>query len=492
MRTRALIALTAVAFASLWPAVHPALPQLPNGDVFTSLGVARHLAAGDGFLNDTVYPLFTAYPWGRTLPQPLLHRPPGLAVLLLPAWWLAEGDPVRAEQLVQPVMVVVIGLIVLVGLLGLRRQGHLAGGGAWLLLLLFNPLLALAVSWGWGEVPGALLLLGLWRLNRNRPPAGQSVGRTVAFAAICAALAMVRSDLLWAPVMWWAAAAVGDPRRRYLASLRRTLLAALVGLVLIAPWYVRVASYSGAPLSNPLVDAVQLDLAEEWWDYPLLRSRTPIPLTENLAAHPVAALHKTAVGIKSYLRTLGLWLPWLAWLTGGVLWTVQTRRRLRRHQPVWRAIGPVGWLGLTLGLMMVQYGFFSHETRHMLPLLPVLAFEGVALADGRLRRTVRSRWRRAAALTLAAWLMLQLTRPGLGGEAGNVMTARELAPRVDAVTAALADLPPGPVFSDNAAVPWRLGRACVWSPYDATIEQEIRRAVPGMADAPWVRIMDLP
>ena len=73
----------------------PRLPQLPNGDVFTSLGVARHLAAGDGLINDTVYPLFTAYPWGQTMPQPLMHRPPGLAFLLLPAWWLSGGDPVR-------------------------------------------------------------------------------------------------------------------------------------------------------------------------------------------------------------------------------------------------------------------------------------------------------------------------------------------------------------------------------------------------------------
>lgn len=488
MRTRALIVLAAIAFGGIWLAVHPALPQLPNGDVFTSLGVARHLAAGNGFMNDTVYPLFTAYQWGQTMPQPLIHRPPGLAIVLLPAWWLADGDPVRAEQLVQPVMVVVMAIMALVGLQALRRHGSLAAGGAWLLLLLISPLLALAVSWGWGEVPGALLLLVLWLMIRNRPPAGHSPGRTVAYATICAVLAMIRSDLLWAPVLWWVAAALCDPRGRLLTAVRRTALAAVVGVVLIAPWYAHVSSHSGAPLSNPLMDAVQLDLAEEWWEYPRLRGRTPLPLAENLAANPVAALQKTAVGVKSYLRTLGLWLPWLAWLTGAVLWTLQTRRRLRRRQPVWRAIGPLGWLGVTLGLMMVEYGLFSHETRHMLPLLPLLAWEGVVLADRRLRRTMRGPWRRAAVLTLAAWLMLQLTRPGLGGEWGNVATARELADRVDRTTAALADLPPGPVFSDNAIVPWRLGRPCVWSPYDATIEAEIRQAVPAMAQAPWVRL----
>jgi len=488
VRTRALIIVAAAAFGGLWLAVHPALPQLPNGDVFTSLGVARHLAAGDGFTNDTVYPLFTAYPWGQTMPQPLIHRPPGLAIVLLPAWLLADGDPVRAEQLVQPVMVVVMALLALLGLMGLQRQGNLPGAGAWLLLLLISPLLALAVSWGWGEVPGALLLLASWLMIRNRPPAGQTAARTVLYAAICATLAMIRSDLLWAPVLWWVAAAACDPRGRFGLAVRRTALAAVVGVVLIGPWYAHVASHSGAPLSNPLIDAVQVDLAEEWWDYPLLRSRTPLPLAENLAAKPVAAAHKTAVGVKSYLRTLGLWLPWLAWLTGAVLWVLQWRRRRRRRQPVWQAIGPLGWLGLTLGLMMVEYGLFSHETRHMLPLLPVLAWEGVVLADRRLGRVLRAPWRRAAVLTLSAWLMLQLTPPGLGGEWGNVATAKELVPVVARTTAAMADLPPGPVFSDNAIVPWRLGRPCIWSPYDEAIEQEIRQVVPAMTWAPWIRL----
>ena len=109
MRAGALLLLATALFGLVWLAVHPPLPQLPNGDIYTSLGVARHLANGDGLLNDSVYPLFTAYPWGHVMPQPLIHRPPGLAVLLLPAWYLADGDPVRAEALVRPVMMVLFG-----------------------------------------------------------------------------------------------------------------------------------------------------------------------------------------------------------------------------------------------------------------------------------------------------------------------------------------------------------------------------------------------
>ncbi len=70
MRTRALIVLAAVAFGGVWLVVHPALPQLPNGDVFTSLGVARHLAEGDGFQNGSVYPCSRPIPGARPCPSP--------------------------------------------------------------------------------------------------------------------------------------------------------------------------------------------------------------------------------------------------------------------------------------------------------------------------------------------------------------------------------------------------------------------------------------
>ncbi len=489
MRTVAIIAAVSILFGVVWLSIHPAEPQLPNGDVFTSLGVARHLAAGHGLMNDTVYPLFTAYEWGQTMPQPLVHRPPGLAFLLLPAWWLSGGDPVRCEALVQPVMVVVIVLVALVGLLGLRRQGHLAAAGGWLLLLLISPLLSLAVDWGWSEVPAGLMLLVLWRGIRNRRPADLSGARTVGFALLAAVLAMIRSDVLWVPVLWWFGALLADPRPRWRRSLARTLLAGAVGTVAITPWYAHVTTHTGAPLANPLVEAVQLDLSETWWEYPLLRGRTPVPLAENLQAQPAAAVHKVAVGIRVYLRTLGLWLPWLVWLAALVLWAARLRLRLRRGRAVVRAIGPPGYLAITLGLMILQYGLFSHEYRHLLPLLPVLAWEAAILADTSLRRRVRGDWRRGLLLAVLTWLCLRVTPPGLGAEYGNLTTARELSDRVDRVVAAHAQLPPGPVFTDSAIVPWRLGRPCVWSPFDASVEAAIRREVPAMADAPWVRLL---
>ena len=145
---------------------------------------------------------------------------------------------------------------------------------------------------------------------------------------------------------------------------------------------------------------------------------------------------------------------------------------------------------LTMILMVLQYAFFSPETRHLLPVLPLFAWEFVLLVDARLR-SIRLPAARAVTLAAMAAVALLLSPPGLGGEGGNVQTALELVKTVELETERVRGLPPGPVFSDNAVVPWRTGRPCVWSPYDAAVEAEIRDAVEGMADAPWVRILPI-
>jgi hypothetical protein len=249
-----------------------------------------------------------------------------------------------------------------------------------------------------------------------------------------------------------------------------------------------VTSHSGSPFANPLTEAVQLDLSEEWWDYPLLRGREPLPLSENLRQNAGPAVAKVAAGVRSYVRTLGLWLPWYVWLACVPLWIERTWQRRRRGRTLARAAGPPGLVLLTLALMVLQYAFFSPETRHVLPVLPLLAWEFVLLVDGRLR-SISLPVARAATLAAMAAVALLLSPLGLGGEGGNVQTAVELVGTVARETSRVGQLPPGPVFSDNAVVPWRTGRACVWSPYDAEVEAEIRKVVEGMADAPWVRIL---
>jgi hypothetical protein len=358
-----------------------------------------------------------------------------------------------------------------------------------LLLLLVNPLFGLAGSWGWGEIPCAVLLLALWFLLRWRGPADLSLPQSAWFAGLAGLLALVRSDLLWVPVLWWLIVGLGNRRRRRAALVRRTLLCAVVGVAILLPWWLHVAQHTGKLFGNPLTDAIQIDLSEPWWNYPHLRSREPIPLGENLRENPGPALHKTAWGVRHFTRTLGDWLPWLFWCACLLLWVHRTWRRRRRGHPLLRAAGPAGLPVLTLPLLMAQYAFFSPETRHMLPLLPLFAWIGVALAAGSLRPRGTRRWIRGAILTAGTGLALWLTPPLLGGEESNVRTARELEQRVAQVAATAAALPPGPVFSDNAAVPWRTDRPCVWSPFDGRVEAEIRQAIPAMASAPWVRIL---
>ncbi len=492
MRTLGLSLAAGLCFVIAWHLAQPPLPQLPTGDVFTSLATARHLSRGDGLVNDTIYPLFTAYPWGREVPQPLLHRPPGLAVLLLPAWWLADGDPARAEQLVRPVMLAMLGLVAALGAWALQRRRAGAAILAWLILLLVNPLLALAVHWGWGEVPVGLLLLVLWLMVRHRRPAAMSPTRTATYALVCGLLALVRSDVLWVPVLWWLVAGLTDRRRPWALLARRTLLAAVVGVAVLLPWWLHVARHTGHPLANPLTDAVQLNLRVHWWDYPLLRSRTPLPLAENLAQNAWPAVLKTGAGVRLYLRTLGHWLPWLLWLACLALWGRRTWRRLRRGRHWLPAAGPPGLLAATLCLLVLEYAFFSQETRHVLPLLPLFVWEAALLADHALRRRLRRVAWRAPALAAAAIVIVQVTPPSLGGEAGNIAHARRSAERVAELAREHADLPPGPVFSDTAILPWRLDRSYVWSPFDAAIEAEIRAEVPALREAPWVRLTPPP
>jgi hypothetical protein len=487
VRNAALALAAAALFGACWLIAYPDLPLLPNGDVYTSLGVARHLAEGRGLLNDTVYPLFTAYEWGQTMPQPLIHRPPGLAALLLPAYLAAGGDPVVTESLVRPLFLAFLAGAVFVGVLALARRDRLHTAPALLILLMVNPLLALGVRWGWGEIPAALLLMILWLMVRRRAPSRFSLVATLVFSVLCGMVALIRSDLLWVPVLWWVVTGLVARRRHWPALLGRTAVAAVAGVAVLLPWWLHVIHHAGSPLANPLTDAVQLDMREEWYDYPRLRGRDPIPLGENVQHNLGPALHKVASGVRSYVRTLGLWLPWYFWLTVLPLWAVAALQRTARGHPPLRSLGPPGLMWLTVALMVLQYAFFSPETRHLLPILPIVAWEGVLLADRWLQRP-RDRRLRAAALAGLATAAVLLSPPNLGGEAGNVLTARALTGDVAAAAASARDLPPGPVFTDSAAVPWRLGRPAVWSPYDAGIEAEIRAAVPAMADAPWVRL----
>lgn len=91
MRSTLFILLIGILFLVVWMAIYPTPPHMPTSDLFTHLSVTRHLVEGQGFRTDVVYPVSLAYDFATELPQPLIHRPPGYAVLLVGPYLLARG-----------------------------------------------------------------------------------------------------------------------------------------------------------------------------------------------------------------------------------------------------------------------------------------------------------------------------------------------------------------------------------------------------------------
>ncbi len=472
-----------LAFVGLWLALYPAHPLLPTADAYAHLSVARHLVQGDGFLIDMAYPLTTAFTWGRQIPQPLTYPMPGFAVILTVPYLLAGGDPAATVAIMRITLAVLLGVAVAIGSHGLVRRGATPALPAWILILLFSPLLALATNWGWTEVPASVILLGLWLRWRDRATTRATLtrGTLVVDGLVAGALTMLRLDLLWIPVLWWR------------GRLRGLGWVALGWLIVCTPWFVRTTIVTGSPVTNVPSQAVELDMQSPWWTYPMLRGLTPVPLLENLRAHPHEALVKVRHGIRFFAETLGQWLPWLLWLIAMGLGIRSIIRGRTQGGPSATLTAPLVTLALTLAFLVLQYALFSQEVRHLLVLLPSLSWELALGANDALPRHGRpwtTSWSRALILTAAIAAALVVTPPGIGGEQNGVDSARHDAPRVAALTRKALALPPGPAFSDNDAVLWYSNRPGISSPRDTTIEAAIRTTVPGMSIAPWLRLFE--
>lgn len=538
------VAAAALLFAAAWALLHPAVPPEPSADLYDSLSVSRHLLRGDGFLCDVAYPLSFAFPFAARLPQPLVHRPPGQALLLLPAVAAAGGDPGRALAAARGLYLLLLVLLAAAGLAAARRDG--AGGAVapWLLLLLFNPLLAMTASCVQSEVPAALLLALLWWRWRWRPAAAAARPEAVqapapadparpsaaprsparaaaADGALAAALTLLRPELAWVPLLWAAAG-----RRRW--TRRAALTAGAVWLLLLAPWAARNAAVAGSPFFSLQVYAEHLKETPAHPGYDVYRSLSPEPFWSTLAREPGVVAAKTAAGLRYFAARAGRWLPWplwaaAAWLLLGSAWRARRGSGPGAGDPgagspeaggpgggddgparpggSGRAPGasgrPAGDLALavaTLALLTVQYAALSHTVRHLFVLLPLLLLEiwrslarGLAAA-----RPGWPAWRRTA-LLLAAAAACQLLAPARmpGWDAARERAAAGHAAVLGAV-ARTAALPAGPVFTDSAAYLWWTGRAGVALPASADVEARLRALAPELAAAPVVRALTGP
>lgn len=476
----------AVVFAALWWAAHPTRPLHPTGDLFDSLGTARHLARGDGFRTDLAYPLSFAWEFARELPQPLLHRTPGFPLLLTVPYAAAGGDPDRALDAVRLLQMLLLAGTAWLGSAAWLRRGRPGAAAGWLVLLGANPLLAFAVDWGHVELAAGLLLLALWLRRR-----GGMTRLTWTDGLALGVLGLLRPELVVVPVLWWLLDWRGPrPTPRDLA------VPLLVFLVLTAPWALRNAALTGDPFFSIQAHAEHLKDTTHHPGYGIYQGLEPRSLAATLADEPAPVLRKTGRGLKFFWRESPGLVPWLI-LALPLLGTALMVREKLRHRgapspqdaaPPDLAAGP-GLAGITLILLATIYAVYDHSLRHLTVLVPILLWEsGPFLADlptrfvtsrlgstdPRDRPLLRRPWFTAPVAVLGAGLLvLVMSRTPTGWDEAAAEAARRQ-PQVRRETAYLREAPPGALFVATSAAPWYADRAAVWDPGDETVRETIR------------------
>ena len=131
----------------------------------------------------------------------------------------------------------------------------------------------------------------------------------------------------------------------------------------------------------------------------------------------------------------------------------------------------------TLALLIVLYSPFDHNLRHLIVVLPILAWElslaGAGLPTRFERLGTIGSGLGLAAAAVAVTMLFPCRLPGWETAAAD---AARLRPAVETATAEVRTAPPGVVFVEYSAVPWFADRPGVWSPLD----QEVAGRISGM------------
>lgn len=469
----------ALLFVAVWLPLQPPRQHVPTSDLYTHLSVARHLLEGEGFVTDIAYPLSFAFPFARQLPQPLIHRTPGFALWMVPALALAGNDPHDQIAAVRIEQILVLALIVGFGTVALIRRGRAADVGVWWILLLASPLLGFAVDWGFVELPCALLLLLLW-LDATSESGPDRLRGAIGPGLGLGALLLLRPELFWVPLLWWAV------RRR--ERRRVYLLAIVVAVLLASPWMVRNARLTGNPFFSLQSQAELVKSTRTWPEYTVYRQLEPQPMAQAWRHESLPILRKFARGIRFQVLNLHRLLP--AWyFLGALFWfgrTIWLRRRQggRRSGPGDDPREPLPLLALTLIGLMTEYSFFDIGLRHLAVLVPVLMLEGSAWTGTALFALLRRRgwrvpaggsnWRLGAmalVVTLGGVLIFPGTLPGWDEAAADAQAAQPIVElEVQRVLSSNAPY----FFTETAAAPYLADRPAVWSPLDDQVRDQIR------------------
>jgi hypothetical protein len=490
--------LAALVFLILWWPAHPAQPPLPTADLYTHLSCARHLAEGEGFQTDIAYPLSFAFPFARTLPQPMIHRGCGFPLVLTLPYTLAGGDPHTTVEAARLLQVGVLLVIVFLGAAELLRRSQGAAIGSWIVFLATHGLLVFAVDWVFEELLVGGILLTLWlRLREGRPP-------RLVDGLLAGAIPLFRLELFWVPVLWWIW--FGWEKRRWdrqnstvNPDWARPLILALVVLVLIQmPWAVRNFRLTGQPFFSLQAQAELVKDTQTWPDYSVYKQLEPQPVSRALTQDPLPLVRKTARGLKFYARHLARLWPW-PYLAGTALLVIMLIRGrvtqapclfLRNRSeplsvlPQDFALGPLAAAGFTTVLLCGLYALFDHNVRHLLVMVPILLWE-YSLLTGRLAQQVTERWgssipdRWRGAVTLLAGalvtgLVVWLTMVPLSGWNAASNQAHSLTQGLPDRVAAFRDSDPSVIFVQDGAVTWYANRPGVWEPGDPEVQKVIR------------------
>jgi hypothetical protein len=491
--------LAALLFLAVWIPTHPARPLLPTDDLYTHLSVARHLVHGEGFLTDVTYPLSFAFAFARELPQPLIHRQPGFAILLTAPYFATRGYPHRTVDQVRHMQIILLGLMAMVGTSFFLRRENRAAVVVWLVFLFANPLLVFAVDWGMVELICSLLLLVIWLRMRDGAP-----GRPDWIDGLLAGiLCMLRLDLFWVPILWWVLLGK-NPRRNSpgpVAMNRRLGLVALVWFLVITPWAIRNLQVTGQPAFSLQTYAEHVKDTRTWPGYTVYQQLEPQPFFETMTSDPVPVLRKVGRGMKFFYRDMHRLVPVLVLvgLAFGTLAFGAVRLKIlpakpERHGrdsltgiPETSRTGPMALIALTTVLLTIQYSFFDHSLRHLLVVLPMILWEFSAWVGDTVRRVMhRSRetrgdrsgllWNLGSVIFMpaaAAVVIVFLFPCRLPGWEFAAKEAVSLAARTERQIESTRRTPPGVLFVDTSAVPWFIDRPVVWSPTEKSTRKRI-------------------
>lgn len=486
--------IVALVFISAWSALHPARPGLSTDDLYTHLSVARHLTRGEGFQTDITFPLSFAFPFAQALPQPLVHRQPGYALMLTVPCALAGNDPDKTLTLVRGLQIGLLGLLVWVGVVGLLRMGQALNVLPWLMILLVNPLLAFAVDWGYVELTCAVLLLIIW----TRVKLGQTQAPTWIDGLLIGLLTLLRLDLFWLPWLWWG---LYFGARRFSANSggapwwRRWALAVLVWVLLLLPWEARNIQLTGQPFFSVQSQAEHVKDTTIWPGYSVYQQLQPQPLLESVQTSPIPMARKSVRGVRFYVTNLHRYLPqiylWAALMAlvfYGLTRIRPLNRKLRPNHrqplsvdPKRSPLGPYVVLALSLSLLIAQYAIFDHSLRHLLVVLPLVALEGAALTGTlawpvigpRLAPRFRTPIVALLASAVLTWLVLLVMPTQLPGWTAAEQQARQhLSSRVQRVEKFRHQGPDNP-FTHTADVTWFADKPGIWTPIDPQVRQQI-------------------